>query len=86
MDQQITRELAAQTGISFDLVQFLRDEFKKIGRNPLDSSIEILAIENGLNEDAVKVSVLSLSLSRPCSIFRQNFPSLTRKQFFRVPY
>uniref|UniRef100_A0A914UKW0 Uncharacterized protein n=1 Tax=Plectus sambesii TaxID=2011161 RepID=A0A914UKW0_9BILA len=54
MDQQITRELAAQTGISYDLVHFLRDEFKKFGRNPLDSSIEILAIENGLDEDAVK--------------------------------
>lgn len=59
MDHQITQELAAQTGISYDLVHFLRDEFKKFGRNPLDSSIEILAIENGLNEEAVKVSFLN---------------------------
>ena len=33
----------------------LRQEFKKFGRNPLESTLEILAIENGYDEQKVKV-------------------------------
>jgi len=54
LDKQISSELSVHTGLSYDLVHYLRTEFKKFGRNPLDSSIEILAIENGLSEQTVK--------------------------------
>jgi hypothetical protein len=55
LDKQISAELSHNTGLPYDLVHYLRTEFKKFGRNPLDSSIEILAIENGLSESTVKV-------------------------------
>uniref|UniRef100_A0A915HSD8 Uncharacterized protein n=1 Tax=Romanomermis culicivorax TaxID=13658 RepID=A0A915HSD8_ROMCU len=53
-DDQINRALAAQVGLSVPEVEFLRNEFRKFGRNPLQASLEILAIENNFSEEKVK--------------------------------
>ena len=58
LEDEINRNLATQTGFPIQSVEFLRREFKKLGRNPCDASIELLAIENGFDEQKVKVGAL----------------------------
>jgi len=50
IEEQVNKHLAGQVGFDIEQVEFLRREFRKCGRNPLDSSLEILALENGLDE------------------------------------
>ena len=63
LDEQINRMLAGQVGMNIDEVAFLRKEFVKYGRNPLVASVEILAIENGFDEERVK-QLLDLHLKQ----------------------
>ncbi|OUC43141.1 hypothetical protein D917_09966 [Trichinella nativa] len=54
-DDQVNRCLASQTGLTLRQVEFLRREFSKHGRNPMPEMLEILAVENGFEENKVKV-------------------------------
>jgi hypothetical protein len=60
LEDEINRNLSVQTGFSVSTVEYLRQEFKKLGRNPCDASIELLAIENGFDEHKVKVRWLTI--------------------------
>jgi len=51
---QLDYSFASQVGLTPQQVAQLRQEFKKFGRNPLDASLEILAIENSFDERKVK--------------------------------
>ncbi|KAL1237222.1 Homeodomain-only protein [Trichinella pseudospiralis] len=53
-DDQVNRCLASQTGLTLRQVEFLRREFSKHGRNPMPEMLEILAVENGFEENKVK--------------------------------
>jgi len=53
-DEQFNYSLAKEVGLTPHQVAHLRQEFKKFGRNPLDASLEILAIENSYDERKVK--------------------------------
>ncbi|VDP18243.1 unnamed protein product [Soboliphyme baturini] len=66
-EEQLNRYMAVKVGLTPAQVKFLRNEFKKYGRNPLPSSLEIIAIENGFDENKVKVSKhLSTPLQSTC--------------------
>ncbi|KRZ17755.1 hypothetical protein T11_3095 [Trichinella zimbabwensis] len=54
-DDQVNRCLASQTGLTLRQVEFLRREFSKHGRNPMPEMLEILAVENGFEENKVKM-------------------------------
>ncbi|KRY37365.1 hypothetical protein T01_12391 [Trichinella spiralis] len=54
-DDQVNRCLASQTGLTLRQVEFLRREFSKHGRNPMPEMLEILAVENGFEENKVKL-------------------------------
>jgi hypothetical protein len=62
LEDEINRTLSHQTGIPVSAVEHLRAEFRKLGRNPMDAAIELLALENGYDEDRVKVSGISIIL------------------------
>ncbi len=55
VEEEMNKRLSAQTGFSLAQVEFLRGEFRKFGRNPHESYLEILAIENSMDEERVKV-------------------------------
>lgn len=43
-------KFAAEVGLEVAEVALLRSEFARLGRNPTESDIEILALENGVDE------------------------------------
>lgn len=55
VDDPMNYYLANQVGLTPQQVAYLRQEFQKFGRNPLDATLEILAIENSFDERKVKV-------------------------------
>lgn len=55
VEDQVNHQFATQLGFTPQQIAKLRQEFKKFGRNPLGSELEILAIENGIDEQKVKV-------------------------------
>jgi len=54
IEDQVNHHFASLLGFTPQQVAVLRQEFKKFGRNPFGSELEILAIEHGYDEQKVK--------------------------------